>query len=145
MLGDHPLHSPLPVVFLSAFDDREYVERGAQEGGYSYLVKPLSAAQLAPVIEATVARSRELAELRESREGLRSALENQRAIGVAIGIMMERFNVGAHDAFESMRRRARSERRRLTHVAAEVVAASENLSKGLDSPPARPGEQKPRK
>jgi response regulator NasT len=131
---------PLPIVFLSAFDDRAYVERAVSEGGFAYLVKPVTPAQLAPLIESVLARCRDLSASRRSEDTLRGALAREREVSLAVGLIMERQRMSAHDAFELLRRRARNERRRVADVAREVIGAAEALnalgSPTLDVPPA---------
>lgn len=131
--------APLPVIFLSAFDDRTYVDRAVGEGGFAYMVKPVTPAQLAPVIESVLARCRDMDALRRREDTLRGALARERQVSLAVGVIMERQRVGSREAFEILRRRARSERRRLGDVAAELVAAADTLNAlsifGVDTVP----------
>lgn len=132
---------PLPVIFLSAFDDRDYIERAVAGGGYAYLVKPVTSAQIAPVIETVLARGREFASMRQSEEQLRSALDRERQVSMAVGLLMERSRMGSREAFELLRSRARAERRRILDVAGDIIRSVEmlnDLSQPVAPDPARP-------
>jgi len=119
---------PVPAIFLSAFDDRDYVDRAVTEGGYAYLVKPVTPAQIAPVIETVLARGRDFSQMRQSEELLRTALERERQISMAVGLVMERSRLGSREAFEVIRARARTERRRIHDVAGDIIRSVEILN-----------------
>lgn len=120
--------SGLPAFFLSAFDSEDMVKEAVDQGALGYLVKPVRINQLVTSIEAALARAAEIKALRSAEENLQIALRGDRNIGIATGLMMERFHMTAIDAFETLRKRARAERRKLSEVAAEIVGAAEKLS-----------------
>ena len=118
----------IPIIFLSGFSDRDIVEQALNNGGLTYLVKPLSEAQLQPAIAAAFARSDDIRALRESEKGLNKALESDRLVSIAIGLVMERANMNSENAFASLRQLARTRQARLQDVAQEIVQAAETLS-----------------
>lgn len=118
----------VPSVILSAYDDKADVDRAGEEGVLGYLVKPIDASQIVPTVETAIRRSRELTDLRESEFHLNRALAQARATSVAIGILMERHRLGEEQAFQALRTRARSQRRKVAEVASEIVGATELLS-----------------
>ena len=111
-------------IFLSAYADREVVELAIKEGALGYLVEPINSNQLIPAIEAALERSAELRHLHENRDNLADAIKSNREISVAIGIYMERFNVGEREAFGALRGHARSERIKLVELARELNSGS---------------------
>ena len=119
----------VPFMFLSAYRDRETIERATELGALGYLVKPLDAAQITPSIEAALARASQIRALKHTGEQLTHALESGRETSMAIGILMERRRLDRDEAFETLRAYARSQRRRLRDVAAEIVGAVEALNK----------------
>lgn len=121
-------HSVVPFIFLSAYGDDEVVRLAVAEGALCYLVKPIELDQIIPVIKAAMERGREIHQLRERQDQLKNALEGDRIVSVAIGIIMERFTLAEREAFESLRSRARNERRKLVHIARELVQAEEVLA-----------------
>ena len=118
----------VPFVFLSAYGDEETVRPAVEEGALGYVVKPVEVERLIPELEAALTRARELAELRAAREKLTAALESERLISVAVGLVMERFHLPERRAFELLRGHARSQRRKLADFAREVIHSTELLN-----------------
>jgi len=114
----------IPVIFLSAYEDPEYLRDGIALGGMVFLLKPLTVPQLIPPIESALARAADLRQLRLSEETLSGALKQSREISIAIGMLMERSRVSAEDALEMLRARARDTRRKTVEVAKEVIAGT---------------------
>ena len=120
--------SGVPVIFLSAYDDEANVKGAIAEGGLGYLIKPVRINQLLTSIEAALARAADIKALRGAEANLTAALKSDRNIGVAMGLVMERYRVTRVAAFEALRSRARSQRRKLGEVAAEIVDSAEALN-----------------
>ncbi len=115
----------IPFLFLSAYSDEALVRQAAEEGALGYLVKPLDVTQLVPSLEAALARAREIRALREAEERLTRALGTSRDTATAVGLVMERYRLDRQAAFEALRQHARSQRRKLEDVAAEMLRATE--------------------
>lgn len=122
--------SGTPVFFVSAFDDEAIVREAVTEGGLGYLVKPVRIDQLLTSIEAALARAADMKALKETEEHLRIALQGDRNIGIAVGLVMERHRLTAAAAFEALRSRARSQQRKLGDIAAELVRAADQINLG---------------
>ena len=78
---------PIPIVILTAFDQRELVERAAEVGVYGYLVKPFREADVVPAIETARARHQELVAVRAEADSLAEALVARKAIERAKGLL----------------------------------------------------------
>ena len=117
----------LPFLVLSAYSDPTTVERAAQLGALSYMVKPLAISQIRPTIEAALRRAQELDALRQAQLQLQEALNGDRDISVATGITMMQYRLQRSAAFELLRCAARAQRRKLAHVAADIIQSSEAL------------------
>lgn len=115
----------IPFMMLSAYSDQAMIDQASQFGALGYMVKPLDIPQLIPGIEAALSRANELQSLRETRLQLQAALNAERDISVAIGITMVQQRLDRHTAFELLRKIARSQRRKLGALAAEIIQASE--------------------
>jgi response regulator NasT len=124
------LFDQIPFMLLTAFSDQEIVEQATKSGALSYLIKPIDTPQLVPAIEAALARAKELQSLRTTGQQLQNALDNEREISIAIGITMVQYHLGRKEAFELLRKTARSQRRKLAELAIDVVSASEALNLG---------------
>lgn len=122
-------HSKIPVFFLSAFDTEDVVKEAVANGGLGYLVKPVRLNQLLTSIKAALARAADIETLETTEEHLRIALQGDRNIGIATGILMERRRMSATEAFDFLRKRARSQRQKISEVAEQLVAAAEIINR----------------
>ncbi len=113
---------PIPVVMVTAFSQRELVERALAAGVFGYLVKPFREDDLLPAIETARARHAELVELRAESDSLREALAARKVIERAKGLLMERDGLSENEAFGRMRRAAQQTGRPLREIAEAMVA-----------------------
>ena len=118
----------IPVLFLSAFDSQDMVREAVAMGALGYLVKPVRINQFVTSIEAALARWAEIVALKNAEENLKTALQGDRNIGIATGLIMERYHLQAIPAFELLRRHVRSRQCKLEEVAAEIVSSAEKLN-----------------
>ncbi len=107
----------VPSIFLSAFTDKELVALAIKEGALGYLVKPVTAMQLIPAIQAALERHAELRRLQETEASMAVAIRSNRDISLAIGVYMERYKVPAKQAVDTLRDFARSKRCKLVDIA----------------------------
>jgi response regulator NasT len=136
----HDANSDVPFIFLTAYSDEELVEQASEAGAMGYVVKPADPDRLVPAIEAAFARASDARRLRETGKQLQTALDADRDVSLAIGIIMERRRLSRQEAFEALRGQARTERRKLIDLAREVVLAVEKInlvsvSSGVESRP----------
>lgn len=118
----------IPFMMLSAYSDTQTVAQATRYGAMGYAVKPIDLPQLLPAIEAALARADELQELRLARQQLQQALEGDRSINVATGIIMVSHKRTRADAFDMLRNSARSQRRKLSDLAQDTIQGSEAVS-----------------
>ena len=118
----------IPFVFFSAVDNEETVRQATMMGALAYLVKPLDMRHLVPAISAAMARADELRRLRQSESQLSLALQQNRGISVATGILMERLRLCRGTALEFLRRQTRARRQRMSEVAEDVVKSTEYVN-----------------
>ena len=111
----------VPFLFFSAYDDLQLVEDAAELGALGYLVKPLDVPQMLPTIRTALQRAQEIQKLQQSEIDLSTALKTSRCISMSIGLLMQRFDIGADASFEALRAYCRSNRRRMIDVATEIV------------------------
>lgn len=121
-------------VFLSAFGDETVVRDAAEAGALGYLVKPVDIPQLVPFIEAAIARGQEIDLLRSTAEQLEQALKVEQKTRTAVGIIMERKGLDRQEAFDLLRAKARSQRRKIGEVADELITAVEGMNLTLRAP-----------
>ncbi|HEY8518948.1 MAG TPA: response regulator [Gammaproteobacteria bacterium] len=118
----------VPFVFLTLHEDEAIVRRAAAAGALAYVVKPADMRQCVPTIDAAVARAAELRQLREKEAHLSTALQQSRDVSMAVGVLMERLRLDRDTAFERLREQARSQRRKIAEVAAELLDGAERLN-----------------
>lgn len=110
-----------PVVMLTAFSQRELVERAREAGAMSYLVKPFSQTDLMPAIEMAVARFAELTALEREVTDLGERLETRKVVDRAKGILQEKLALSEPEAFRWLQKTAMDLRMSMREVAEGVV------------------------
>lgn len=110
-------------MFLSAYDDEKTVKQAVAEGALGFLVKPIDVAKAIPAIEAALQRAVEMQALFDTKHRLDSALETGNQVNVVIGILMERHRLERNEAFDLLRMKARSNRRKVKDVAEDMLSA----------------------
>ena len=111
-----------PVVMLTAFSQRDLVERAREAGAMSYLVKPFTQSDLVPAIEMAVSRYAELAELEAQVTDLTDRLETRKAVERAKGILQEQLELSESEAFRWIQKTAMDLRMSMREVAEGVVS-----------------------
>jgi response regulator NasT len=109
-----------PVVMLTAFSQRDLVERARDAGAMAYLVKPFSAGDLVPAIELAVSRAEEITALEREVSTLSEQLETRKLIERAKGLLQSKQGLSEPEAFKWIQRAAMDKRTTMRQVA-EVV------------------------
>lgn len=117
-----------PVMLLSAYGDDTIVKEAVELGAMAYLVKPVDPSKLVPTIRAVIQRFAELAALRGESAQLSTALKAARATSVVVGLLMERLRLTEKQAYDRLRHFCRSNNRRVTDVAVEILNATEQMN-----------------
>ena len=110
-----------PVVMLTAFSQRELVDRARDAGAMAYLVKPFSKADLTPAIEMARSRFAEIAQLESEVAGLTEQLATRKAVERAKSVLQEALAISEPDAFRWIQKTAMDLRMSMRQVADEVV------------------------
>jgi two-component system, response regulator PdtaR len=110
-----------PVLVLTAFGQRELVDRAARAGAMGYLVKPFQKGEVVPAIELAVARYREAVTLEREVEDLTERLETRTLVDRARGILMDRYGMKEAAAFRFLQKTAMDRRLKMREVARRVV------------------------
>jgi two-component system, response regulator PdtaR len=110
-----------PIVVLTAFSQRELVERARDAGAMAYLVKPFSATDLVPAIEVAVSRFNELRELEREVATLSERLETRKLVERAKGLLQAKQGMTEPEAFRWIQRAAMDRRTTMKRVAEVVV------------------------
>ena len=128
------------MVILTAFSQRELVERARDAGAMAYLVKPFTKADLVPAIEMAVGRFDELSALEAEVGDLRERLETRKLVDRAKGLLQAEHGLDEPEAFRWIQRTSMDRRLTMRAVAEAVLAGRRRMTR----PPARrPGEPDP--
>ena len=112
-----------PVIILTAFSQRELVERARDAGAMAYLVKPFSSTELLPAIEMALSRYAEVAALEAEVADLTDRLETRKLIDRAKGVLQTTQQLSEPDAFRWIQRAAMDQRVSMRAVAEQLLAA----------------------
>ena len=109
------------MVILTAFSQRDLVERARDAGAMAYLVKPFSKGDLVPAIEMAVSRFAELSQLESEVADLTERLETRKAVDRAKGVLQQELGLSEPEAFRWIQKTAMDLRRSMREVAEGVV------------------------
>ncbi len=110
-----------PVVILTAFSQRELVERARDAGAMAYVVKPFSRSDLVPAIEMAVSRFAEIASLEAEVADLAQRLETRKLVDRAKGVLQKELGLSEPDAFRWIQKTAMDLRLDMRDVAEGVL------------------------
>lgn len=119
--------SPVPIIMLTAYADKETIRKAEAAGALAYLVKPVNENELPPAINIALARFKEIQGLRSQVGELEESLEARKVIERAKGILMQRLGLNERDAYERLRQRARDKRAKMKDIAQAIIEAEELL------------------
>lgn len=114
-----------PVVLLTAFSQRELVERAKEAGVVGYLVKPIQEADLAPAIEIALSRFIEFRELEKEVDSLADQLETRKLVDRAKGILMDTQGLTEAAAFRRIQRMSMNTRKSMKEIAQAIILTHE--------------------
>ncbi|GAA2153132.1 response regulator [Nocardioides koreensis] len=117
-----------PVVILTAFSQRDLVERARDAGAMAYLVKPFSKGDLVPAIEMAVSRFSEVTLLEQEVADLQDRLETRKAVDRAKSVLQQQLELSEPEAFRWIQKTAMDLRLSMRQVAEGVVAHGPGLA-----------------
>ena len=118
-----------PVLMLTAFSQRELVERARDAGVMAYVVKTFTIGDLVPAIEIAISRHTQMRSLAEEVADLHERLETRKIIDRAKGILMKALNLSEPEAFSWIQRAAMDRRLTMKEVAHAVISPEAALDK----------------
>ena len=119
-----------PVVMLTAFSQKELVERARDAGVMAYIVKPFSASDLAPAIDIARSRWLEVHALEAEIADLGERLETRKSVDRAKGVLMAELKISEAEAFRWIQKAAMDRRLGMREVAAAVISGMTDGSEG---------------
>ena len=110
-----------PVVMLTAFSQRELVERARDAGAMAYVVKPFDASDVVPAIEIAIGRYAELRAVEAEVADLEERFASRKAVDQAKGLLQESLGLSEPDAFRWIQKTAMDLRKSMREVAEGVI------------------------
>lgn len=110
----------VPIVLLTAFSQKELVDRASEAGAMAYVVKPFTPNDLLPAIEIALSRFAQLVALEAEVADLNERFETRKVIDRAKGLLNEKMNLSEPDAFRWIQK-ASMDRRLTMHEVAKTI------------------------
>ena len=118
-----------PVLMLTAFSQRDLVERARDAGVMAYVVKPFSISDLIPAIEIAISRQAQMKSLESEVADLYERLETRKLIDIAKGILMKAMNLSEPESFAWIQKTAMDRRISMKQVAQAVISPESALDR----------------
>jgi AmiR/NasT family two-component response regulator len=112
-----------PAVLLTAYSQRDLVERAKEAGVVGYITKPMRESDLTPAIEVAMARFSEFRTLEKEVGDLKKALETRKLVDRAKGILMDTQGLTEAEAFRKIQKMSMNKRRPMKDVAEAIILA----------------------
>ncbi|MCE5314418.1 MAG: response regulator [Armatimonadota bacterium] len=114
-----------PVVLLTAYSQKDLIERAKEAGVYAYLVKPFQESDLMPAIEIAIARYLEQQDLETTLGDLENKLETRKIVDRAKGILMDKYKLSEAEAFRRIQQQSMNQRRSMREISEAIIIAHE--------------------
>ena len=109
------------VLILTAFSQRDLIEKARDAGALAYLVKPFQKSELIPAVEVALGRFQEMKALQDQNLSLAEQLETRKLVDRAKGTLMDKHGLSEADAFRFVQKTAMDTRATLKSVAQDVI------------------------
>lgn len=114
-----------PVLLLTAYSQRDLVDRAKEAGVVGYLVKPFREQEIGPAIDIALARFQEFRELEKQVGDLQETLETRKIVDRAKGILMDTQHLTEAEAFRKIQKMSMNTRKPMKEIAEAIILAQE--------------------
>ena len=118
-----------PVLLLTAYSQKEIVEKAKDSGVLAYLVKPVKESNLFPAMEIALSRFKEYMEIEQELLDLRNSLETRKILDRAKGLLMDAYNLSEQEAFRRIQQYSMAKRKSIREVAEAIIDASKKKTR----------------
>jgi len=112
-----------PVLLLTAYSQKDLVDRAKDAGVFAYLVKPFKEADLLPAMEIAISRYEEFVELENEVTDLENKLDTRKAVDRAKGILMDQYGLKEQEAFRRIQVQSMNTRKSMREIADAIIIA----------------------
>jgi AmiR/NasT family two-component response regulator len=109
------------VLILTAFSQRDLIEKARDAGALAYLVKPFQRSELIPAVEVALGRFKEMRALEDEVKGLEDQLATRRVVDRAKGRLMDQHGLAEGEAFDFIQKTAMRERTTMKTIAQRII------------------------
>jgi AmiR/NasT family two-component response regulator len=114
-----------PVLLLTAYSDRELVDRAREAGVVNYIVKPFREAELLPAIEIALARFAEFNTINKELGDLKDTMETRKLVDRAKGVLMDTQGLKEQDAFRKIQQLSMNTRKSMREIAQAILLTAQ--------------------
>lgn len=114
-----------PVLLLTAYSQRDLVDRAKEAGVVGYLVKPFREQEIVPAIDIALARFQEFRELEKEVGDLKETLETRKVVDRAKGVLMDSQHLTEAEAFRKIQKMSMNTRKPMKEIAEAIILAQE--------------------
>lgn len=114
-----------PVLLLTAYSQRDLVDRAREAGVVGYLVKPFREQEISPAIDIALARFQEFRELQKQVGDLTETLETRKVVDRAKGVLMDSQQLTEMEAFRKIQKMSMNTRKPMKEIAEAIILAQE--------------------
>jgi response regulator NasT len=114
-----------PVLLLTAYSDRELVERARDAGVVNYIVKPFREAELLPAIEIALARFAEFQDMNKELGDLKDTMETRKLVERAKGVLMDTQGLKEQEAFRKIQQLSMNTRKSMREIAQAILLTAQ--------------------
>ncbi|SDN90224.1 response regulator receiver and ANTAR domain protein [Psychrobacillus sp. OK028] len=111
----------LPILIITAYSQKEFVEKAQQDNIVGYLVKPISEANLLPAVEIALHQSEKAKRLKQEIKAAKQEVEKRKLIERAKGLLMQTEDMTESEAFKRIRESSMSRQMTMESVAKEII------------------------
>jgi response regulator NasT len=117
-----------PVLLLTAYSQRDLIDRAKEAGVVGYLVKPFREQEIVPAIEIALERFKEFAEIEKEIGNLRETLETRKLVDRAKGVLMDKQGLTEAEAFRKIQKMSMNTRKPMKEIAEAIILAEQTKS-----------------
>ena len=112
-----------PVLLLTAYSQKDLVDRAKDAGVFAFLVKPFKEADLLPAMEIAISRYEEFVELENEVTDLENKLDTRKSVDRAKGILMDQYGLKEQEAFRRIQVQSMNTRKSMREIAEAIIIA----------------------
>lgn len=112
-----------PILLLTAYSQKDLVDRAKDAGVFAYLVKPFKEADLLPAMEIAISRYEEFVELENEVSDLENKLDTRKSVDRAKGILMDQYGLKEQEAFRRIQVQSMNTRKSMREIAEAIIIA----------------------